>query len=101
VAEFVEHGVEHLVVGDEVVVAARASQPQLDLHPLVDVEPQQRRVPRPNHKHAPPGRRGGSFDRSVETGGRAANRSRGGRIGLGFVGGAGEGEALTRTRRGP
>lgn len=71
VAKLVEHGVKHLLVGDEIVVAARAPQPQLHLHPLVDVEPQQPRVPRPNkeYTHAPPGRRGGSTGQS---GGRTA-----------------------------
>lgn len=46
VAELVEHGVEHLLVGDEVVVAAGAAQPQLDLDPRADVEAQQIGFPR-------------------------------------------------------
>jgi len=45
VAEFVEHGVEHLLVGDEVEVAAVPPQPQLDLDALADVESQQPGAP--------------------------------------------------------
>lgn len=44
VRELVEHGVEHLLVGDEVEVAAVAPEPQLHLDAPVDVEPQQPRV---------------------------------------------------------
>lgn len=44
VCELVEHGVEHLLVGDEVEVPAVAPEPQLHLDAPVDVEPQQPRV---------------------------------------------------------
>ena len=76
VAEFVEHGVEHLLVGDEVEVAAVAPQPQLDLDALADVEPQQPGAPWPDQ----PGTRthAGSINRSINPGGR--------RLWLGFVG---------------
>jgi len=84
VAELVEHGVEHLLVGDEVVVAAGAPQTQLDLDARADIEPQQPRVPRPDQSHPPT--RTGSINRSI--GRREVTvRVRGG--------------TLTRTRRGP
>lgn len=84
VAELVEHSVEHLLVGDEVVVAAGAPQPQLDLDARADIEPQQPRVPRPDQSHPPA--RTGSINRSI---GRREVRVR---VSWG---------ALTRTRRGP
>jgi hypothetical protein len=46
--ELVEHGVEHLLVGHEVVVSAVGPQPQLHLDAPVDVEPQQPGVLRPD-----------------------------------------------------
>jgi hypothetical protein len=85
----VEHGVEHLVVGDEVVVAARAPQPQLHLHPSVDVEPQQPRVPRSNHEQTQTHHPADAVDRSIsQSGGRTAHGRGGGEIGLRFVRGA-------------
>ena len=48
VAELVEHGVEHLLVGDEVVVPSRAPQPQLHLDSPAPLATQQPRVLRPD-----------------------------------------------------
>lgn len=104
VAELVEHGVEHLLVGDEVVVPSRAPQPQLHLDSPAHVEPQQPRVLRPDppttesdirNKTDQSPRKKKKKNKKTKPINRSGTRRRltRRRLRLGF--------ALTRTRRGP
>lgn len=102
VAELVEHGVEHLLVGDEVVVPSRVPQPQLHLDSPADVEPQQPRVLRPdppttksdirNKTDQSPRKKKNKQKKPINRSGTRQRLTRR-RLRLGF--------ALTRTRRGP